>query len=55
MTLVNALGMVLWSQDISAQAGTLERTLELENLPTGMYVVELRAGVERRVKQFIKR
>jgi hypothetical protein len=55
MTLVNALGMVLWSQDISAQAGTLERSLELENLPSGMYMVELRAGAERRVKQFIKR
>ncbi|MBL7992804.1 MAG: IPT/TIG domain-containing protein [Candidatus Kapabacteria bacterium] len=54
LSLLNALGVMVWTAEVSVQAGAFERQIELSNLPSGFYVTELRLGAERLTKRFVK-
>lgn len=54
LSLLNALGVMVWTAEVPVQAGAFERQIELSNLPSGFYVTELRIGAERLTKRFVK-
>ena len=54
LSLRNALGVVVWTAEVSANTGTFERELDVSNLPAGLYFTELRSGSERLTKRFVK-
>ncbi len=55
LSVVNVLGVVVWSEEIPSAIGTLERSLDMSALPAGSYMLELRAGTDRKVQRFVKR
>lgn len=54
-TLINALGATVWTAEERAAAGVVRQSLDVQNLPAGMYTIELRTPTECRFQRLVKR
>jgi Secretion system C-terminal sorting domain len=52
--ITNILGQVIYSNKIAVRSGELNERIELNNMPSGQYILSLKTGAETKVFQFVK-
>jgi hypothetical protein len=60
ISIVNTLGATVWSAELDAEAGLLQRSIDVGGLPSGSYTLDVRFGTgtnyssQHRSKHFVK-
>ena len=54
VVITNILGQVIYSNKIAIRNGDLNERIELNNMPSGQYILSLKTGAETKVFRFVK-